>query len=377
MKDFVVFNYGKGLPKRDRSYGQYPVYGSAGVLDMHDKYIVSGPGVIVGRKGSVGEVYYEKRNFYPIDTVFYITENAHHDLNFLYYLLQTIDFKSFNSDSAVPGLNRNVAYDQDVLLPEVTTQKQIADVLSAYDELIENNARRIEILEELAQSIYKEWFVHFRFPGHEKVKMIDSGTEFGMIPEGWEVRSVEDTFEITGGGTPSKKRDDYWSGGEIFWFTPSDLTSQKSIFGLDSNFKINTDGLNNSSAKLFPPGSVMMTSRATIGEVAIATSESSTNQGFITCIPNESFSTYELYHWLKNNKELFESLSGGSTFKEITKGTFKKIDVLISSKDTSVLFVKTVDPIFHEILNIQKQLTKLRQARDLLLPKLVTGEIEI
>ena len=155
LGDFVVFNYGKGLPERDRVAGLYPVYGSAGMVDTNKDYLVEGPGIVVGRKGSVGEIYYTDKNYFPIDTVYYITKGEKYNLRFLYYLLQTIDFKSLNSDAAVPGLNRNTAYAQEVLLPPHPTQKQIADVLSAYDDLIENNTKRIKILEEMAQAIYK------------------------------------------------------------------------------------------------------------------------------------------------------------------------------------------------------------------------------
>jgi len=159
------FKYGRGLPKRKRIKGKFPVYGSGGIVDYHNIFFVKGPGIIIGRKGTIGSVYFEKRNFFPIDTVFYIEENkGKYNLRFLSYVLKNLDFNALNSDAAVPGLNRNVAYSQKVFFTDLLTQNKIASILSAYDDLIENNNHRIKILEEMAQLIYKEWFVKYRFP---------------------------------------------------------------------------------------------------------------------------------------------------------------------------------------------------------------------
>ena len=137
--------------------------------------MLNGPNVIVGRKGSIGTVYYEKRSCFPIDTVFYVElkDNDTH-LSFVYSLLKNLNLSRIGSDSAVPGLNRNAALKQEIKIPDFKNQKKIASVLSTYDNLIENNTRRIEVLEEIAQRIYKEWFVDFKYPGHENNGMIDS-----------------------------------------------------------------------------------------------------------------------------------------------------------------------------------------------------------
>lgn len=304
------------------------------------------------------------------------------DSDFVYYLSRTDmirdpAIKSMVGASGRQRADKSVVDSVQIMVPALSQQKEVADILSTYDDLIENNTKRIKILEEIAQAIYRKWFIYFRFPGHEKVKKVDSKTEFGKIPEGWEVKTTEDVFGVAGGGTPSKSKKEYWISGEIEWFTPSDLTSQRSVFALHSQTKISEDGLRNSSAKLFPAGSVMMTSRATIGEVAISVHEATTNQGFITCIPRDGFSSFQIYFWLKNNKELFGLLSGGATFKEITKSTFRKILLVVPESSVAKQFNETVAPIFEEILNLQKQLTQLCQARDLLLPKLITGGLTI
>ena len=201
----LTLNYGKGLPARDRVDGEYPVYGSAGIVGSHNSFVAEGPGIVVGRKGSIGEIYISKKNYYPIDTAYYVNSSDKYDIFFIYYLLKTLSLKTLNTDAAVPGLNRNIAYQQEFFLPDIPTQKQIADVLSTYDDLIENNIRRISILEQIAQAIYKEWFVNFRFPDYEKVKMVDSGTDFGKIPEGWTISSVGSILDIKSGHTFKSK----------------------------------------------------------------------------------------------------------------------------------------------------------------------------
>ena len=267
------------------------------------------------------------------------------------------------------------AENEELILPSVDLQVQIAAILSTYDDLIENNTRRIEILEEMARRLYEEWFVHFRFPGHEAVSFKDS--ELGRIPEGWEVKSVAESFQMLGGGTPSKKVPEYWEGGEINWFSPTDLTKSSSAFMEESSNKITELGLKKSSAKLFPENSVMMTSRATIGVVAINTQPATTNQGFITCLPNDEFPLNLMYHWLKYNVDTFISLGTGATFKEISKGTFKEIQLAVPPLDVSRAYEEAVRSMMRQVLLLQRKNTNLRAQRDLLLPKLVSGEINV
>ncbi|MFQ5473753.1 MAG: restriction endonuclease subunit S [Dehalococcoidia bacterium] len=260
-------------------------------------------------------------------------------------------------------------------LPPICEQEKIAAVLSAYDDLIENNRRRIGILEAMAQRLYREWFVHFRYPGHEKARLVDS--PLGKIPEGWEVVTIADAFEIVGGGTPSKRNGEYWTDGTINWYTPSDLTGAGRMFMDESSLKINELGLKRSSARLFPSRSVMMTSRATLGVISITRTAASTNQGFITCIPNEAFPAFYLYFWLRANTQTFVNMSSGATFKEISKSVFKTIKILNPKRLTVAAFEKTVRPMAEHIENLERRNTVLRQARDLLLPKLISGEVDV
>jgi type I restriction enzyme S subunit len=258
---------------------------------------------------------------------------------------------------------------------DLQQQGRIASILSAYDDLIENNTRRIEILEQMAQMLYREWFVNLRFPGHEKVTMVES--ELGQIPEDWNIEPIANVAEILGGGTPATGAPEYWQDGDIDWYSPTDLTATNSMFMFGSSKKITALGLKKSSARLFPPDSVMMTSRATIGVVSINRGAACTNQGFITCVPGSRVSPFQIYFWLLENKEKITNLATGATFKEINKRTFRELPIVVPSPEVLTRFAKTVSPICGLIENLLRRRNILRTTRDLLLPRLVSGEVNV
>lgn len=297
-------------------------------------------------------------------------------VKFLSYYLKTHTHQQWmqalcSFGATMCSLNQNIV--KRISFPAVSLkiQEKIAAILSAYDDLIENNKRRIDLQEKMAQEIYREWFVRFRFSGHEKVKF-----EKG-VPEGWDWVKIEKAFQFTGGGTPSKKVPSYWERGAINWFTPSDITSTGSLFLENSENQCSQEGLSNSSARLFPAYAIMMTSRATIGALGINTTPACTNQGFITCIPNERYPLTFLYHWLKLAKPYFEVLSSGATFSELTKGTFKKINILTPPQETVSVYEKVVFPIFKQIEILLKKNKVLEKARDSLLPRLISGKLSV
>ena len=272
----------------------------------------------------------------------------------------------------MPNLNTGILRRVTVCYPaRIDEQQKIVGIVFAYDDLIENNKRRIALLEKMAEEIYREWFVRMRFPGHDKVKFVKG------VPEGWEKVPLEKAFSYTGGGTPSKEVERYWKDGDVNWYTPSDITSSRGRFLNQSTDKCTEEGLRNSSARLFPTYSIMMTSRATIGAIGINTTPACTNQGFITCIPNERYPLTFLYHWLKLSKSHFELLSGGATFAELTKGTFKKIEIMTPPKSLVEKFEDTVLPMFKQMELLLKQIDGFASTRDMLLPRLISGKLPV
>ncbi|MBU1063908.1 restriction endonuclease subunit S, partial [bacterium] len=249
----------------------------------------------------------------------------------MYYLvspyMQKYMLSLAGSGGTRKALTKSMIEDFSVPIPNIETQTRIASILSAYDDLIENNRRRIQLLEGSARLLYRECFVHLRFPGHEHVKIIDG------VPEGWEKKKIADVCETVGGGTPSTKNPEYWLNGNITWITPTDVTRNDSLALLQSERKITLSGLKKSSAKLVPPFTILMTSRASIGYFALMAEEVCTNQGFINIIPNSNtMSMYILYNLMNRVDEILLHASG-STYKEISKGEFRTFDIIIPSKN--------------------------------------------
>jgi type I restriction enzyme S subunit len=291
-----------------------------------------------------------------------------------YFLLNpstTMYLNMLCPQSAQPNLNLTQLGNLKFKLPELGLQKKIAAVLSVYDDLIENNQRRIALLEKMAEEIYREWFVRMRFPGHKQVKF-----EKG-VPEGWRLVKLENAFKFYGGGTPSKDVARYWQDGTVNWFTPSDITASDGMFMERSGDQCSEEGLTNSSARMFPAYSVMMTSRATIGALGINLTPACTNQGFITCIPNDNYPLPFLYHWLKLSKPHFELLSSGSTFAELTKSTFKRIEILTPPTKIIGQFDEKISPLFKALELHLKANANLKKARDKLLPRLISGKLSV
>lgn len=183
LGDIIELKRGYDLPKQDRVEGSYPIVSSSGVTGTHNEAKVKGPGVVTGRYGTLGEVFYITDDFWPLNTSLYVKDFKGNDPQFVSYFLRSLDLGRSNAAGAVPGVNRNHLHQLEVSAPLPPTQRRIASILSAYDDLIENNTRRIAILEEMARRLYEEWFVHFRFPGHEDATFIE--TEHGRAPEGW------------------------------------------------------------------------------------------------------------------------------------------------------------------------------------------------
>ena len=256
-------------------------------------------------------------------------------------------------------------------VPDITTQDRVGTILSAYDDLIENNKRRIELLEESARQLYKEWFVRFRFPGHEHVKIIDG------VPEGWTKTTYGEAAETVGGGTPSTKVPEYWEDGDVTWFVPKDLTNNNSLVLLDSEKKITKLGLQKSSAKMLPPNTIMMSSRASIGYFGLYDGDASTNQGFISVIPKQENTHMYLLHNLMSRKDEIIGLAGGTTYKEINKTTFRSIELLIPPDSLVDEFQDFASDLISQVRLLMKQIKHLTSARDILLPKLMNGEIVV
>jgi type I restriction enzyme S subunit len=295
------------------------------------------------------------------------------NIRFLFYALRPAltHFQSASIGAATQYLTKGILDNFRVPIPSIAEQDHIASILSPYDDLIENNRRRIQLLEQAAHLLYKEWFVYLRFSGHEHVKIKDG------VPEGWVRKRIEDVCETVGGGTPSTKISGYWEGGEITWVVPTDVTRNDCLVLLDSEKKITEAGLKSSSARIVPPNTILMTSRASVGFFALLDKEACTNQGFINIIPKEHWFRMYLLHNLMFRVEEIRSRAGGTTYKEINKGRFRQMPIIVPAKSVTWEFEELAYQIIRQIRVLKKQQMKLMAARGILLPRLMNGEIAV
>jgi len=300
---------------------------------------------------------------------------------FFYYLFSSplgrALMASIASRTAVSGITSTDLINLKVPVPPLPTQKKIAAILSAYDDLIENNTRRIKIHEDMAQGLYREWFVEFHFPGHEKVAMVEA-RDGRMMPEGWVTKKIEDVCsKLASGGTPARKEAKYWADGTIDWYKTKELQDN---FLFNSEEKISDDGLQKSSAKIFPDNTIIIALYAapTLGRLGILTKSSTFNQATCGLIPDENQCNMPfIYLSLLNSREYFYSIAMGAAQQNINMKKLRETPIIIPDKEIMNEFSQIVTPIFLKIKNIANQNLILNETRDLLLPRLIEGEIDV
>ena len=387
---FCPFTYGKGLPEKKRNTnGNIKVYGSNGPVGVHDQPLVDEPGIVIGRKGTVGVVHFASEPFWPIDTTFYVVSEADRDLKYTYYLLKSIGMDNMNADSAVPGLNRDAAHARQILVPEYDEQRAISHILGSLDDKIELNRQMNRTLEAMAQAIFKSWFVDFD-PVRAKAEGRDSGlpkdiadlfpdsfedSELGEMPQGWKIKPIGEAVRCVGGSTPSTKNPSFWNGGTNPFVTPKDMSSLTSSAILDTARHITDAGVDKISSGRLPAGAVLLSSRAPIGYLAITEVPVSVNQGIIAMICDKSLPNYHVLYWTEANMDTIKSNAGGTTFAEISKRNFRPIQVIVPHEHVLEAYVQQVEPLHQQVvLNLQESNT-LASLRDTLLPKLLSGEL--
>lgn len=296
------------------------------------------------------------------------------DVRFVKYCFDILqkDCKQISQGAAQDNLSWKKLSTIKFPAPPYETQKRIADVLSAYDNLIENNQKQIKLLEEAAQRLYKEWFVDLRFPGHETTKIVDG------IPTGWQEKFISELcLKMNAGGTPSRGKKSFYALEGHRWFKTKELLDNWLI---DSEEHISDEGLAGSSAKLFPPNTIVMAIYAspTLGRLGIMRHESTTNQAALCMAADSSKCSWQwLFHKLYELRDEFNAIARGAGQQNISGDAVKSKVVVVPTKKLMDLFTKNVEPIFEKMYVLTDEIEKLKQTRDRLLPKLMSGEIEV
>lgn len=292
------------------------------------------------------------------------------DYEYVYYALCTLYDRlvALKNGGAQPNLNAKKIKAIEIPFPDLETQRTIASVLGAYDNLIENNQKQIKLLEEAAQRLYKEWFVDLRFPGYEDTPIVDG------VPEGWEVCKFSEIASIMSGGTPKTEVKEYYEG-DIPFYTPKD--SDGSFFVFDTITHISEAGLEHCNSQYYPEGTVIITARGTVGKTTILAVPMAMNQSCYALKCDELNSPYYLFFSLNKEVDSLKTMANGGVFNTIIVKTFDSISLTIPTQKVLSAFNAVVSSIMQQIKAKMKQNIHLAEARDRLLPKLMSGEIEV
>ena len=364
LGDTLILQRGYDLPIQDRREGNIPIVGSAGITGYHNKAKVEGGGVTLGRSGnSFGQVFYCKEDFWPHNAALYVKDYKGNSKKFIYYFLKNMDFSNYNSGSAQPSLNRNFIYPIPVKFPKLEIQQKITSILSAYDDLIENNLKRIKLLEEAAQHLYKEWFVNFRFPGSENKPL---NKETGL-PEGWEKINLFDFAEIqTGYSFKAKDFNDQKLGKPAIRIRdiPNQNTNTYTTEDVDDKYIVEQGDIVIGMDGFFYLDVWGGQRGLLVQRVCRLRSNSPGLQGFLLEALREPISFYE------------KTISG-ATVAHLGKKHLKEIYISVPQSESLKMEMKIFNRMNQKKINLLNMNRSLKEARDLLLPRLMNRSIEV
>lgn len=379
LGDMVQFKTGKLNSNAASADGLYPFFTCSRETFRTDTYSFDTEAVLLAGNNASG-VYplkYFKGKFDAYQRTYVITTLDPETITnkFLYYVLQPQleRLQTLSTGAATKFLTLTILRSLEVSIPPLDEQQRITSLLSSYDDLIENNTRRIEILGEMARRLYEEWFVHFRFPGHEEMSFKES--ELGEIPEGWEVASLESFGTILTGKTPSKKKPELF-GSEVPFIKLPDMHGQ--IFITETSEGLSLEGEQSQRKKTIPANSICVSCIGTGGIVVITSEPAQTNQQINTVVPTQSELREFLYFSALSLRDDINNYGAtGATMTNLSRGKFASLKVIAPCEELVSSYSKLTAPMFDRILNLQRANRNLRAQRDLLLPKLVSGEIDV
>jgi len=377
LGDVVTLKRGHDLPESARQEGEVPIVSSSGITGHHNEPKANAPGVVTGRYGTIGEVYYLDHDYWPLNTSLYVTDFKGNHPRFVAYFLRNA-LQNYQSDkAAVPGVNRNVLHQLMVRVPTPCEQQRIADILSAYDDAIENNRRRITLLEDAARHLYEEWFVRLRFPGHEHVRIKDG------VPDGWAIRKLVDLCEEksgiqTGPFGSQLHQSDYTDQG-VPVVMPRDLATLR--ISEAEIARIPEDLADRLSRHQMQTGDIVYGRRGDIGRRALVLGR---QRGYVCgtgCLrlrPRKSrIDPTFLFHALGSpeTQGAIRNRAHGATMPNLSAKLMASIPVHIPARQLRTLFAEYAGGIAEIVDILNRQIAKLGVARDFLLPRLMSGEI--
>ena len=391
---------GRRVPVKEleRKPGPYPYYGASGIVDRVDGYLFDGEYLLIGEDGEnlrtrqTPIAFMATGKFWVNNHAHIVRGNRRADTRYLSYVLSQTDISGYLTGSTMPKLTQGNLNRLPVIAPPHAEQKAIAAVLGALDDKIELNRRMNATLEAMARALFQSWFVDFdpvraKLDGRQPLNL-DPATAalfpdsfqdsvLGHIPKGWRVEPVGEVVACVGGATPSTSEAKYWEGGTHHWTTPKDFSSLQAPILTDTERRLTDAGIAKISSGLLPAGTLLMSSRAPVGYLAISAIPVAINQGFIAMKCNDRASNYFMLNWCQQNMAEIEGRATGTTFAEISKQNFRPIPMVLPPKELMTAFNAQVAPHYAQITANLHQSRTLATLRDTLLPKLLSGELSV
>lgn len=390
------------LSSIENNTGKYPIYGAKGLLKTIDFYTIENESLGIVKDGAgVGRIFLLPEKSSLIGTMAYIQANKNLNLKYLYHFLHTINFNQYISGSAIPHIYFRDYKKEKIPLPPLATQKLIVEKLENSFAHIDEAVHHLKAVQTNIPRL-KSSLLHCAFSGKltesqnqsHKVQTLkkrvvgEEGETLPFeplhplikteIPQGWEVKTLGEIGKVISGGTPSTSNKDNFDG-EIAWITPADLSGYKEKYISKGKRNLSEQGLKNSSARLLPPNSILFSSRAPIGYVAIASNALCTNQGFKNLIPNGNVSSEYIYYFLLHSKRLAESVASGTTFKEISAASFSKLPIPLPPLATQNQIVQILESKFAHLEKLAQfvnaSLENLQRLKSSLLNQAFKGEL--
>ncbi len=353
LKELLTIKNGKDHKKLDN--GSYPVYGSGGYMRSVDSFLYDDTSILLPRKGTLSNIQFISGTpFWTVDTIYYTILNENlYDPYYLYLYLNSLDLSGYDSGASIPSMTSKTYYSLNVVLPEKRIQTKVANIIRDYDKFIENNNKRIRLLEQMAENLYKEWFVRFRFPGYEDVEFIDG------FPKEWKICRMDQLAKIKAGGD-----------------APADSTKELTD---ECSIPIYSNGIENeglygytSKAKISKP-SITISARGTVGYTCLRRVHYTPIVRLICIIPHEEKLANWLYYYFKRTIVI----ANGTSQQQITIPMMSREKVLFPTEDLINKFYDYSTAYLDEMDRLKEQNSNLKKQRDMLLPRLMSGKLEV
>ena len=420
LNEFITLQRGFDLPSNKRISGSVPVVASTGIAGYHNEIKVKAPGVVIGRSGSIGGGQYIEKDFFPLNTTLYVKDFKGHYPRFIYYLLKSIDFTSFNVGTGVPTLNRN--HLSSILISDlgIDKEKEIANILGSLDQKIQLNTQINQTLEQIAQALFKSWFVDFD-PVRAKIQALSDGLSLEQaelaamqaisgktpaeltalsqeqpdryaelaettkafpcemvkvdgveVPKGWEVKELGSLMTIKRGGSPRPIKD-FISDKGLNWVKISDATAEDNPFLFSTKEYIKSEGL--SKTVLLKKGSLILSNSATPGLPRFLELDACIHDGWLYFSDIKSLTQEYLYFFFLNIRNDLVAQGNGSVFTNLKTDIVKAQKAIVPDERVICYFDKQVKSIMNLIRYNTANSISLKETRDLLLPKLLNGGV--